>query len=150
MSSTMTAFQHTACPFSNNLACHTPQHISNSLTQKKHHRMNDFSLHYKRLIPLSFCTLIGLILALLSAVISQIYSSSSLCTALAILGGILALPGFIYMYCLTILHWKHRYSGRHSNLWGIILLIETSGLFKIIYFIRHILPDLLRARNSRP
>ena len=124
-----------------------PRHPPHTQAPKQ---MNDFSSHYQRLRFLSIFALLGLLILLVSAVISQMYSSPSICDALMILGGILVLPGFIYTYCLTILHWKHLYTGRHSNLWGILLLIETSGICKIIYFIRHILPDLSRSRRSCP
>jgi len=60
--------------------------------------------------------------------------------------GVLALfPGMIYIYVVTQWHWKERYRGRHSDLWGAVLLIETSGWMKLVYFFRHLLPD---ARNS--
>jgi len=58
-------------------------------------------------------------------------------------GGVLFLPGFLYLYVLTIWHWKDRYKGRHSDLWGALLLIETSGWFKLVYLFRHLLPDAI-------
>jgi len=59
-----------------------------------------------------------------------------------IIGLVLFIPWFIYAYVLCILHWKERYVGNHSTLWGILLLVETSGWFKIIYLLRHILADI--------
>lgn len=53
----------------------------------------------------------------------------------------LIIPLFIYVVLLTIWHWKQRYRGEHSDLWGAVLLVETSGWFKIIYWFRHIIPD---------
>lgn len=50
-------------------------------------------------------------------------------------------PLIIYLVLMTVWHWKYRYRGEHSDLWGAILLIETSGWFKIVYWFRHILPD---------
>ncbi len=50
-------------------------------------------------------------------------------------------PGLFYACVMTVWHWKDRYVGQHSNLRGAILLIETSGWFKIVYWFRHILPD---------
>jgi hypothetical protein len=61
----------------------------------------------------------------------------------AITGVVLFLPGFVYFYILTIWHWKDRYEGRHSDLWGALLLIETSGWFKLVYLFRHLLPDAI-------
>ena len=52
-----------------------------------------------------------------------------------------AAPLLVWAYILTIWHWKDRYIGRHSDLWGAILLIETSSWFKLIYLFRHIIPD---------
>ncbi len=51
------------------------------------------------------------------------------------------------MICLpffTIWHWKGRYIGEHSDLWGGLLLVETSGWMKLVYLFRHMLPDLRR------
>lgn len=55
---------------------------------------------------------------------------------------ILILPAFIYAYVLVIFHWKDRYRGKQSDLWGAIILLETSGWMKIVYFCRHIVPDM--------
>jgi hypothetical protein len=65
----------------------------------------------------------------------------SLSTTLLVLRILLILPWFTYVYLLTIWHWKERYRGHHSRLWGALLLIETSGWFKIVYWFRHIVPD---------
>jgi len=48
---------------------------------------------------------------------------------------------------IPIYHWKDRYIGGHNTLWGALLVIETSGWSKIIYWFRHIFPD--RARTGR-
>jgi hypothetical protein len=45
---------------------------------------------------------------------------------------------------VVIWHWKERYQGKHSDLWGALLLIETSGWLKVIYLFRHIFPDMKR------
>ncbi len=58
-------------------------------------------------------------------------------------GAALFLPGFVYLYIVTIWHWKDRYKGRHSDLWGALLLLETSGWFKLVYLFRHLLPDAI-------
>lgn len=60
----------------------------------------------------------------------------------AFVAGVLAcLPAMFYLLLLTLWHWKARYRGVHSDLWGGVLLLETSGLFKLIYLFRHVLPD---------
>lgn len=61
--------------------------------------------------------------------------------ALIFLAFLLAAPGVIYLNLVTIWHWKARYRGKHSDLWGALILIETSGWFKIVYLFRHIMPD---------
>ena len=47
--------------------------------------------------------------------------------AILVIGVLLLVPGLVYLYVLTILHWKDRYRGRHSDLWGVLILIETTG-----------------------
>jgi hypothetical protein len=46
------------------------------------------------------------------------------------------------VYVVVILHWKDRYRGRHSDLWGVLILIETSGWMKLVFIFRHIIPDI--------
>ena len=57
-------------------------------------------------------------------------------------GLLLAIPVFIYGYVIVFWHWKSRYRGKHSDLWGVLLCLETSGWFKIVYLFRHIIPDM--------
>lgn len=54
---------------------------------------------------------------------------------------LLIIPVVVYLVLLTLWHWKSRYRGGHSNLWGGLLVIETSGWFKLVYLFRHIIPD---------
>ncbi len=56
-------------------------------------------------------------------------------------GALLILPFLVHETLFPVWHWKRRYRGNHSDLWGALLVIETSGWFKIVYWIRHILPD---------
>ena len=58
------------------------------------------------------------------------------------LGLVLIFPVVFYLVVFMLWHWKGRYIGGHSNLWGALLLIETSGWMKLVYFTRHMLPDL--------
>ena len=55
---------------------------------------------------------------------------------------VLIVPGLVFGYILTILHWKARYRGDQSDLWGVLMIIEASGWTKVIYFLRHVLPDM--------
>lgn len=61
--------------------------------------------------------------------------------SLIFVGVLLIIPFMIHETLFTIWHWKRRYRGEHSDLWGALLVIETSGWFKIVYWFRHILPD---------
>ena len=80
----------------------------------------------------------GIILLIISSPIS-----SDIASKVCIISGlVLFIPFIIYLYVLVILHWKYRYRGNHSDLWGVLILIETSGFFKLIYMLRHILPDI--------
>jgi hypothetical protein len=60
-------------------------------------------------------------------------------------GGMFFLPAFVYVYVIVIWHWKDRYRGRHIDLWGVLILLETSGWFKLVYLFRHLIPDMQRA-----
>ncbi len=50
-------------------------------------------------------------------------------------------PGVFYTIVVTLWHWKARYRGNHSDLWGGLLILETTGWFKLVYLFRHIIPD---------
>ena len=65
--------------------------------------------------------------------------------ALAVIGAFCVIPALFYLVLFVLWHWKSRYRGSHSNLWGGLLVIETSGWFKLVYLFRHIIPD---ARKS--
>ena len=60
---------------------------------------------------------------------------------------ILLLPALIYI--VIIWHWKDRYRGKHGDLWGALILIETSGWMKIVYLFRHLIPDMTRSGRYR-
>jgi len=60
---------------------------------------------------------------------------------LAAIGGVCVVPAVIYLVILTLWHWKSRYRGEHSNLWGAVLVLETSGWGKLVYLFRHLVPD---------
>ena len=71
-------------------------------------------------------------------------------------GVLFVVPVAFYLLLLTVWHWKARYVGSHSNLWGGILVLETSGWLKIVYLFRHVIPDARgvgryqRARSETP
>ncbi|MGH9634208.1 MAG: hypothetical protein ACRD72_05170 [Candidatus Angelobacter sp.] len=60
---------------------------------------------------------------------------------IAFAGVLLMVPCFIHLQLVAVWHWKARYIGDHSKLWGALFILETTGWFKLIYFFRHILPD---------
>lgn len=64
---------------------------------------------------------------------------------LAVLGGFLLMPLVLLLAFIPILHWKDRYVGDSSGLWGFFLCFETSSIFKIIYWFRHVIPDWRRS-----
>jgi hypothetical protein len=94
---------------------------------------------FKRLKWLAVAAACGLPLFL----IGVIQGRGAFSITCAILGALLFFPGFVYLYILTIWHWKDRYDGEHSDLWGALLLVETTGWFKIVYLFRHLLPDAM-------
>src|SRR5882724_9295932 len=72
-------------------------------------------------------------------------------TVCAIIGAVAFVPGVFYIVALTIWHWKTRYRGNRSDLWGVVLVVETSGWFKLVYLFRHIIPDARgTGRYARP
>jgi hypothetical protein len=73
-------------------------------------------------------------LAIFTSDFLRIFSGVAACLLIA--------PGFIYIYVIVIWHWKGRYRGKHSDLWGGLILIETSGWMKLVYLFRHIIPDM--------
>lgn len=66
---------------------------------------------------------------------------------LAVLGALALVPLMLSLVLIPLFHWKDRYKGERSGLWGAVLLIETTGWFKIVYWLRHVLPDW--KRNGR-
>ena len=107
-----------------------------------------FANKFRVFVKLAKLGFVAIPLLLLAVVFSARSPMPQLCIVLAIL---CILPCFVYGYVLTILHWKARYKGNRSDLWGTLLLLETSGWFKIVYLFRHILPDLKgRGRYATP
>jgi thiol:disulfide interchange protein len=104
---------------------------------------------FELLKTFGFVALLGLIF-----LIAAFLASAGVIQATFLAVGFLAVaPGMFYLVLYTIWHWKARYRGRHSDLWGALLLIETSGWFKVVYLFRHIIPDARcsgRYANSEP
>jgi hypothetical protein len=106
--------------------------------------IDKWEIRFKRLRLFGWLALAGVPFIALAAITSDFWE---------IFGGVAAffliLPGFIYVYVLVILHWKGRYRGRHSDLWGVLILIETSGWMKLVYIFRHIVPDMRQSGRYR-
>ena len=98
-----------------------------------------FANKFRILGRLAKLALVAIPILVLALIFSSHPPTPQLCIVLAML---CILPCLVYCYVLTILHWKARYRGNHSDLWGVLLLMEASGWFKLIYLFRHILPDI--------
>lgn len=83
--------------------------------------------------------IVGLVAAIIGILIDQKW--------LTLIGVIAIIPWFVWVVLIPIYHWKDRYVGERTNLWGALLVIETSGWLKIVYWFRHVLPD--RNRTGR-
>jgi len=100
--------------------------------------MNDkWSTRFELIAYFGWMALGALFLGIIGAVISQPAEKWFLIFAV-----LLALPAFVYTYVVVIWHWKDRYRGQRSDLWGALILIETSGWTKLIYLFRHLIPDM--------
>ncbi|MGJ5818579.1 hypothetical protein [Paludibaculum fermentans] len=91
---------------------------------------------FEWLQKLGLVSLVGMVLLIAAALASDRVQG-----ILLLIGILTTLPGFFYLFICTIWHWKSRYRGSHSDLWGALLLIEASGWFKLVYLFRHIIPD---------
>ncbi len=100
---------------------------------------------FRWLLRLGIASLLGFVI-LLPCMLME-HGSVALC----VLGVLLFAPGAIYLLLVTMWHWKERYRGEHSDLWGGLLLLETTGWFKLVYLFRHIIPDARgRGRYATP
>jgi hypothetical protein len=77
----------------------------------------------------------------LFAIALLVPSTDWLYALVALAGFLLMAPFFFHLNLLAIWHWKGRYLGTHSKLWGALLIFEATGWFKLFYLFRHVLPD---------
>ena len=101
--------------------------------------MNPFANKFSILGRLSKIALLAVPCFVAAVLLRTHLALSELCF---VTGMLVALPCLIYCYVLTLLHWKSRYRGRHSDLWGVLLLVEASSWCKVIYLFRHMIPDM--------
>ena len=99
----------------------------------------DFWLETKFDWFIVFCwfALAGIVLMVTSGFTNQEQISSSL----LVTGTILIVPVMVHANLLAIWHWKSRYRGSHSKLWGALMLIEITGWLRAIYLLKHVVPD---------
>ncbi len=94
----------------------------------------------KRFRNLCFFGWLGL--ASLPFWVAAMYAKGFLLDVSVIAVLVLCVPGFLYLYVVILWHWKDRYQGKHSDLWGALILLETTGWMKLVYIFRHLIPDL--------
>lgn len=100
---------------------------------------DEFQLKVKFLKHLGLVAAVGFLIMII-ALVKQLASTRPP-VLLIFCAFILVMPAIVYLVLLTLWHWKSRYRGEHSNLWGGLLVLETSGWCKLIYLFRHIIPD---------
>src|SRR5215470_2873207 len=101
--------------------------------------MHPFANKFRILTRLAKLALLGVPFLVTAPFLHSRSLLPQMCGVVALLA---AFPVLIYGYVLTILHWKARYRGNHSDLWGVLLLLEASSWCKVIYLFRHLLPDM--------
>jgi len=94
-------------------------------------------------------TLAWLILPGFALITIALWTSGLVEKSACVAGILLLLPPLVYTYIVTIWHWKSRYRGKHSDLWGAVLLLEASGWMKIVYLFRHLIPDMRQTGRYR-
>jgi hypothetical protein len=112
--------------------------------------MTDAQLE-SRLKELKLCSLVALAGSLL--VIAVVVANSSIVDTklvmtlpmlqltLLLIGASAVVPAATYVLVLAFWHWWTRYRGKHSGLWGVLLVLEWSGLTKVLYLFRHVIAD---------
>ena len=98
---------------------------------------NVWSKRFELIRGSGWIALAGLLLGVIAALTSGDVRFWS-----ALFGVLFFLPAFLYTYVVVIWHWKDRYRGKHSDLWGAVILLETSGWLKLVYLFRHLIPDM--------
>ena len=106
--------------------------------------MHPFARKFETLQRLGKLALYGLALAAIAWVVSHFQGPEMIPAFCGAFAAILIAPVLIFFCILPILHWKARYRGANSDWWGALLVLQLSGWPALIYFFRHILPDLRR------
>jgi hypothetical protein len=105
---------------------------------------NLWGKRFKLIRAFGWFALAGLLFAIVA-----VLTSDDVRLSMTIFAALFFLPAFVYCYVIVIWHWKDRYRGNHSDLWGALILIETSGWLKLVYLFRHIIPDMRQTGRYR-
>ena len=60
---------------------------------------------------------------------------------------LLVAPLIFWLAFIPVLHWKDRYRGDKSAVWGAFLVFETSSWSKLVYWFVHVLPDWRKSKQ---
>jgi hypothetical protein len=96
-------------------------------------RASWFTPQFRRLRRSAWAALCSLPIFLLAAYLKS--------PGIAVPGAILVIPLAFWVTLIPVFHWKDRYLGSRSGVWGGFLVLETSGWSKLVYWFRHVLPD---------
>ncbi len=96
-----------------------------------------FESKWRWLKRFALLALVGIVAAAVGAATDMI--------GLAALGGLLLIPLMFWLAFIPVLHWKERYIGGSSNVWGAFLVFEASSWSKLLYWFVHVLPDWRRS-----
>lgn len=111
--------------------------------------MHPFESKFETLKSLGKLALYGLALGALAGIIALFQAPEMMVAFFGSFAAILIAPAGIFFCIMPIFHWKARYRGEHSDWWGVLLLLQLSGWPAIIYFFRHVLPDMRRSGRYR-
>lgn len=100
-------------------------------------RSSWFEPKWRLLRRFAVAATLGALLAVPGAALEQ--------PALIIPGVLLFFPLLFLLVFIPVLHWKDRYIGQRSGVWGAFLVFETSSWSKVFYWFRHVLPDWRRS-----
>lgn len=106
--------------------------------------MHPSASKFETLKRLGEMALYGLGLGAIAWATSLLHGPELLVAFCGAFAAILIAPVVFFFCFMPILHWKARYRGENSDWWGVLLVLQLSGWAPLIYFFRHILPDIRR------
>lgn len=111
--------------------------------------MHPFESKFETLKSLGKLALYGLALGALAGIIALFRAPEMMVACCGAFAAILIAPAAVFFCIMPIFHWKARYRGDHSDGWGVLLVLQFSGWPALIYFFRHVLPDMRRSGRYR-